>query len=115
ARPLDPLSRGAGHVPAQRRSAARARISEPRAMTAVRSPSVVRGLVARFDELLGRPVSMRSLALLRVFAGPIVLLHLWPFLRDALDGRVYSDAFHEPYAAWYPEAPREIYVALLWL
>src|SRR6185312_5803562 len=59
--------------------------------------------------------SMRSLALLRVFAGPIVLLHLQPFLSDALDGRVYSDAFHEPYAAWYPEAPREIYVALLWL
>jgi uncharacterized membrane protein YphA (DoxX/SURF4 family) len=84
-------------------------------MTAVRSPSVVRGLVARFDELLGRPVSMRSLALLRVFAGPIVLLHLWPFLRDALDGRIYRDVFYEPYVSWYPELPRAMYIGLLWL
>jgi uncharacterized membrane protein YphA (DoxX/SURF4 family) len=72
-------------------------------------------VVGRFDELLGRPVSMRSLALLRVLAGPIVLLHLWPFLSDALDGRIYSDAFYEPYATWYPELPRAVYVGLLWL
>jgi uncharacterized membrane protein YphA (DoxX/SURF4 family) len=78
---------------------------------AVRAPSVV----GRFDELLGRPVSMRSLALLRVLAGPIVLVHLWPFLSDALDGRIYGDAFYEPYAAWYPELPRALYVALLGL
>ena len=75
--------------------------------TAVRSRSVV----AAFDELLGRPVSMRSLALLRVLAGPIVLLHLWPFL----SGPIYSDAFYEPYASWYPELPRAVYIALLWL
>jgi uncharacterized membrane protein YphA (DoxX/SURF4 family) len=73
----------------------------------VRTPSVV----GRFDELLGRPVSMRSLALLRVLVGPIVLLHLWPFLT----GPIYSDAFYEPYAAWYPELPRGLYVALLWV
>ena len=79
----------------------------------VRAPS--RGAMARLDELLGRPVSMRSLALLRVLAGPIVLLHLWPFLSDALDGRIYRDMFHEPYAAWYPELPRAVYVGLLWL
>ena len=74
-----------------------------------------RSLVGVFDDLLGRPVSMRSLALLRVFAGPIVLLHLQPFLSDALGGRIYSDAFYEPYAAWYPELPRGVYVALLWV
>ena len=56
---------------------------------------------------------MRSLALLRVLAGPAVLLHLQPFLSDAFDGRIYSDAFYEPYASWYPEAPRGLYVALL--
>lgn len=78
---------------------------------AVRSRSLVGG----FDDLLRRPVSMRSLALLRVFVGPIVLLHLQPFLSDSLDGRIYSDAFYEPYAAWYPELPRGVYVALLWL
>ena len=66
-----------------------------------------------FDELLGRRVSMRALALLRVLAGPAVLLHLQPILADAFDGRIYSDVFHEPYAAWYPEAPRGLYIALL--
>jgi hypothetical protein len=69
--------------------------------------------IAKFDEFLGRQVSMRSFALLRVLAGPIVLLHLWPFLSDAFHGRIYSDAFYEPYASWYPEAPRQLYVALL--
>jgi uncharacterized membrane protein YphA (DoxX/SURF4 family) len=74
-----------------------------------------RGVVAAFDDLLGRAVSMRAFALLRVLAGPVVLLHLRPFLSDALDGRIYRDAFYEPYAAWYPEVPRAIYVGLLLL
>jgi uncharacterized membrane protein YphA (DoxX/SURF4 family) len=78
------------------------------------SPSL-RGVVAAFDALLGRAVSMRAFALLRVLAGPVVLLHLRPFLSDALDGRIYRDAFYEPYAAWYPEVPRAIYVGLLLL
>jgi HTTM domain len=84
------------------------------AATAHASPNV-RGVVAAFDELLGRAVSMRALALLRVAAGPVVLLHLRPFLSGALDGRIYRDAFYEPYAAWYPEVPREVYVGLLLL
>jgi uncharacterized membrane protein YphA (DoxX/SURF4 family) len=78
----------------------------------VRAPS--EGLRA-FDELLGRAVSMRALALLRVLVGPVVLLHLRPFLSDALQGRSYQDAFFEPYAAWYPDLPRMVYVGLLWL
>jgi hypothetical protein len=82
---------------------------------AVSAPRRAAGLVARVDELLGRRVSMRSLALLRVLAGAAVLLHLQPFLSDSLDGRVYSDAFYEPYAAVYPEAPDAVYVGLLWL
>jgi uncharacterized membrane protein YphA (DoxX/SURF4 family) len=69
--------------------------------------------LARFDEFLGRQVSMRSFALLRVLVGPIVLLHLWPFISDALHGRIYSDQFYEPYVSWYPQAPRALYVALL--
>jgi uncharacterized membrane protein YphA (DoxX/SURF4 family) len=72
-------------------------------------------VTAAFDDLLARPVSMRSLALLRVLVGPIVLLHLEPFLTDSLDGHVYRDAFHESYAAWYPEVPNAVYVGLLWL
>ncbi len=78
-------------------------------------PPRLRGLTARLDDLLGRPVSMRALALLRVLAGAVVLLHLRPFLTDAWDGRIYSDAFYEPYAAWYPELPGALYVGLLWL
>lgn len=73
------------------------------------------GVIARFDELLGRPVSMRSLALLRVLAGPLVLLHLRPFLVDAWHGRIYRDAFFEPYVSWYPSLPRGVYIALLWV
>ncbi len=74
----------------------------------------VRGVTAAFDDLLGRAVSMRALALLRVLAGPIVLLHLEPFLSDSRDGHIYRDAFYEPYAAWYPEVPDAVYVGLLW-
>jgi len=72
-------------------------------------------MVARFDELLARPVSMRALALLRVLAGPVVLLHLEPFLSDALDGETYRDSFYEPYASWYPEPPEAVYIGLLCL
>jgi hypothetical protein len=82
---------------------------------AVGAPPHVRGAAARFDDLLGRAVSMRALALLRVLAGPVVLLHLRPFLSDALNGRIYSDAFYEPYAAWYPELSGAAYVGLLCL
>jgi vitamin K-dependent gamma-carboxylase len=72
-------------------------------------------LIAAFDDFLGRPVSMRALALLRVLAGPVVLLHLRPFLSGGLDGHTYRDAFYEPYLSWYPEVPDEVYVGLLWL
>jgi hypothetical protein len=71
--------------------------------------------LARFDELLGRPVSMRALALVRVLVGPVVLLHLHEFLADAASGETYRDAFHEPYASWYPELPEGLYIGLLWL
>jgi uncharacterized membrane protein YphA (DoxX/SURF4 family) len=42
-------------------------------------------------------------------------LHLRPFLSDAWDGRIYRDAFFEPYVAWYPDVPRAVNVGLLWL
>jgi vitamin K-dependent gamma-carboxylase len=83
--------------------------------TAVGAPPPVRGVTARFDDLLGRAVSMRALALLRVLAGPVVLLHLRPFLTDAWDGRIYRDAFYDPYVAWYPEVGGGLYIGLLWL
>lgn len=66
-----------------------------------------------FDDWLGRIVSMRAMALIRLLVGPIALIHLWPFIADALDGRTYRDVFHHPYASWYPELPTPGYVALL--
>lgn len=72
-------------------------------------------LLAAFDELLGRRVSMRSMALLRVLVGPIVLVHLWPIAADAAHGRFYRDSFHEPYASWYPELPQRPYAVVMWI
>jgi len=81
---------------------------------AIGAPVRARSLVGRFDALLGRAVSMRGLALLRVLTGPVVLLHLRPYLSDTLDGHTYRDAFHHSYAGWYPELPDAAYIALLW-
>jgi hypothetical protein len=67
----------------------------------------------RVDELLGRRVDLRALALLRVLVGPIAFVHLWPFLSDALAGHIYRDTFTEPYASWYPDLPRGAYTAVL--
>jgi len=79
--------------------------------TSLAVPSVT--ALGRADELLGRRVSMRALALLRIMAGAIALAHLWPFVADARAGVIYRDAFYEPYAAWYPELPRPLYLGLL--
>jgi HTTM domain len=73
------------------------------------------GLLVRVDEPLARRVSMRSLALLRILAGPVVLLHLRPFLVDAAHGRIYRDVFSQPYVSWYPQLPRSLYITLLWI
>ncbi len=67
-----------------------------------------------WNERLDDPVDVRSLAVLRLAIGPLVLLHLRPFLTDALDGVVYSDSFTLPYWSWYPELPEGVYVAVLW-
>ncbi len=72
-------------------------------------------LVDQVDEVLGRRVSMRSLALLRMLVGPVVVVHLWPFVSDALDGRTYHDTFHEAYAPWYPELSPGPYSVLLYV
>jgi hypothetical protein len=48
-----------------------------------------------------------------VLVGPVTLVHLWPFVSDALDGSTYRDVFHQPYASWYPDLPTPAYVAVL--
>jgi hypothetical protein len=89
-------------------------------MSATTTPTPPRAVptgtsVTAFDRLLGTPVSMRAMALLRILVGPVVLLHLRPILDAARHGRIYRDSFYEPYASWYPELPRSVYVAMLWL
>ncbi len=87
-------------------------------MTATATPSraaPASSPLAAFDALLGRPVSMRAMAMLRVLVGPVVLLHLRPIFDAARQGRIYRDSFYEPYAGWYPELPRGLYVAMLWV
>ena len=70
-------------------------------------------MIDRLDARLGRRVDLRALVLLRVLVGPLAVIHLWPFLRDALDGRIYRDTFTEPYASWSPSLPRGAYTVLL--
>ena len=55
------------------------------------------------------------MALLRIAAGPLLLLHLAPFFTDALDGTIPGDTFVLPYADWYPVLPRPLYLTALWL
>ncbi|NNE11360.1 MAG: HTTM domain-containing protein [Ilumatobacter sp.] len=57
----------------------------------------------RVDEFLGRPVSTRSLGVVRILVGAVTVMHLWPLLRDALGGDTYHDHFHHHYIAWMPE------------
>ena len=71
------------------------------------------GRLERFDRFLVQPVSMRSLAIVRILVGAITLVHLRPFLRDALRGETYQDHFYHPYLAWYPELPAAGYTCLL--
>ena len=66
-----------------------------------------------WDALFDEPAGLRPMALLRIAVGPIVLLHLLPFLTDVAGGGWYGDRFTQPYAAWYPQAPRPLYAALL--
>ncbi len=70
-------------------------------------------LLDRFDELLDRPVPVRPFAVLRILMGLVAFGHLRRYVGDALGGHIYRDAFYEPYASWYPELPRTLYVALL--
>lgn len=56
---------------------------------------------------------MRAVSLFRIVAGPLVVLHLWPFLSDAYRGHYYRDSFYVPWFQHYPELPLPAYRALL--
>ena len=56
---------------------------------------------------------MRSLGIVRALVGLVALVHLWPFVTDALRGHTYQDYFHHAYIAWYPDLPEPAYAGLL--
>lgn len=51
----------------------------------------------RFDELLGRPVGTRSIAVVRLLVGLVAFVHLRPIAADGLRGNTFHDRFHEPF------------------
>jgi hypothetical protein len=74
-----------------------------------------RGRHWRWDDVLDWRGSVRSVAVLRFAIGPITLLHLRPFLRDALDGVSYHDHFWEPFIPWLPHVSAGSWFVMLWM
>jgi uncharacterized membrane protein YphA (DoxX/SURF4 family) len=72
------------------------------------------GRRSRSDGVLEQTGSIRAIAVLRIALGPITLLHLRPFLRDASAGVSYHDHFWEPFIAWLPELPDRVWFVMLW-
>lgn len=66
------------------------------------------------DDVFDRPGSVRALAVLRIVLGPVVVLHLWPFLSATVQGRTYRDTFFEPWWTFAPVPPGWVQVALVW-
>ena len=73
----------------------------------------MRARLRAWNASLDDPIDLRALAVLRIAMGPIVLIHLRPFLESALDGIIYSDRFTLPFWDWYPEPSRPAYLVLL--
>ena len=67
------------------------------------------------QEVFDEPASVRGVAIVRIVLGPSVIWHLRPFLADALNGVTYLDVFQQKWWPWVPNAPAELYVALLWI
>lgn len=80
--------------------------------TAVRTSG---GWLRRLDAHLDDVGSVRALALLRICLGPVLLLHLEPFVRLVTDGRSYDSQFWSPFWTWYPAVGPEAYAGLVWV
>ena len=65
--------------------------------------------------LFERMGDVSALSVLRIVLGPVVVVHLWPFLADARAGIYYDDHFWSPYAAWIPRPSGELWALLLWV
>ena len=69
----------------------------------------------RINDAIDEIVDYRALVPLRIAAGPVVLLHLRPFLELAADGITYRDRFWMPFVSWFPAVSADLYVVLLWV
>lgn len=58
-------------------------------------------------------VNVRAVGLLRLLVGLITLIHLWPFLQDAVPGRYFAERFFVPFFEWFPVLGVEGYRATL--
>lgn len=65
--------------------------------------------------LFERVGDVSALAVLRIALGPVVLVHLSPFLADARAGKLYDDHFWHAYATWVPAPSGEVWALLLWV
>jgi uncharacterized membrane protein YphA (DoxX/SURF4 family) len=72
-------------------------------------------LTSRVDRALEQRGSVRAVAVLRIAIGPITLLHLRPFLRQAMAGESYTDHFWVPFFRWWPELPDRVWFAMIWV
>ncbi|WP_436794324.1 HTTM domain-containing protein [Actinospongicola halichondriae] len=67
------------------------------------------------DDVFDEPGSIRSMAVLRIVLAPVVVVHLWPFLVDAVTGETYLDHFNEPWFTFLPQVPGVVQVVLVWV
>lgn len=85
------------------------------APAATTTPASIGPKPASFDAIFDQPGSLRALALLRIVLGPVVILHLAPFLADSLRGTTYLDKFHTPWFSFLPEVPGGVQSVLIWV
>lgn len=83
-------------------------------MTVATAPLPRLTLRARLDDIFEQYGSVRAIAVMRIAMGPITLLHLRPFLRDARAGVAYDDHFWEPFLPWL-HLPGWLWFVLLWV
>jgi HTTM domain len=73
------------------------------------------GVPLTWDSIEHAEGSVRAIAVMRIALGPITLLHLRPFLRDARASVSYDDHFWKPFIGWLPELPAWAWFGMLWL
>jgi len=83
-------------------------------MTVATAPVARLTIRSRVDDVFEQYGSVQAIAVMRIAMGPITLLHLRPFLRDARAGVAYDDHFWEPFIPGL-HLPGGVWFALLWV